>query len=457
MRTFFAIALQTVRTSVRQKVFLAELLIVALIVALIPYVSQGDGTAVGWIQLTLTYTMGLLVAACSAATLWIACASMSREIEGYQMHLVASAPAPRWLVWLGKWAGVFALQALLFLLGSAGAYGSLQWQLGRHDFPQKERERLKAEVFLARREFAAPQPDFWKLTDAEYARRRGRNELPAGHDPATFRDELYRQVKARSAELPAGTGRPWKITGITPPPAGAPAVFLRYRLYVGDPVAKSRQAAGGRWEVRGRDNRIFVLPEQGASGVFREMPLPPEVVYPDGTVEFAYLNSDQESAPVVFQPGDGPSVLVPAANIAENWGRASLLILFQLAFLAALGCTVSALFSSPVAVFMAAAYLAAGLMVGPAVNSRLRADDGAYLYNNRFDQATHWVALGAKAAVVSISDFDAADDLTNGRLITNRRLALSFAVLIGLRTLPLALIGVWIFSRRELGLVVRER
>jgi hypothetical protein len=457
MRAFFAIALQTIRTSVRQKVFLAELPIVLLIVTLLPANCQGDGTAVGWVQLTLSYTLGLLVAACSAATLWIACVSMSREIEGYQMHLVTTAPAPRWRVWLGKWAGVFALQSLLFLAGSAGAYGMIHWQLARHDFPPRERERLKAEVLLARREFAPPEPDFWKLADAEYARRRDRNELAPGHDPAVVRAELCRQVKARSAELPAGGARGWKITGITPPPAGAPAVFLRYRLYVGDPSAKTQPPAGGRWEFRSRDDRTYLVPERGAGGVFRELPIPPELVHDDGTLEFAFLNIGQESASVVFQPGDGPSVLVPAAGFAENWTRASLLVLFQLAFLAALGCTVSAVFSSPVAVFMAAAYLAAGLLVGPAVSSRIHADDGSYVYKNRLDQASYWLALGARAAVVSLNDFDAADDLAAGRLVTNRRLAGSFAVLIGLRTLPLALLGIWIFSRRELGLVVREQ
>ncbi len=457
MHALYAIALQTIRTSLRQKVFLAELLVVLLVVTAVPYTAMGDGTAVGLVQLILTYTMGLLVTACSAATLWIACVSMSREIEGYQMHLVTSAPTPRWRVWLGKWAGVFVLQALLLAAGGAIGYGMLHWRLAHENFPKPERDRLNAEVLVARREYRPPQTDFWRLADEEYARRRDRGELSAGHDPESIRYELCRQIKARSSELPADGMRGWTITGIARPAADAPAIFLRYRYYVGDPVMKKQSVVNGAWFFRAPDSRSVVAPQRSSSASFHEMALPPALIQPDGKLEFAFRNLSEDGASVIFQAGDGPSLLVPATSFASNYVRTLLLVLFQLAFLAALGCTVSSIFSTPVAIFMAAGYLAAGLLIQPSINARYRAEDGSYAYTGQMDRAAHLMAAGAKVAVVSLGDFDAASGLANGRLITNRRLVVSFGILVGLRALPMALFGIWIFTRRELGLVVREQ
>ena len=456
MPAFFAIIQQTVRTSVRQKVFLAELLLVLLIVTAIPATCTGDGTPIGLIQLVIAYTLGLLVAVCSAATLWIACLAMSREIEGYQMHLVTSAPTPRWLVFCGKWAGVFLLQSIICLLGAAGAFGMLQWRVAHERFQPEEMERLQAELFVARQSYTPALPDFDAMVETEYRQRLDKGELPAGHDPKEVKYTIRHQVKARSTEVAAGMTKFWEISRIAPPPPEASAVFLRYRHYAGEVAQSKQKELTGQWFFRSPVGKPVGLAQKVMSGVYQEIPLPPSVIARDGTFQFAYRNLAEANGSVVFQLNDGPCLLVPAGGFAANYCRAIFLVLLQLAFLAALGCTVSAIFSSPVAIFMATSYIVLGIIVQAAVTPPGRAGDGAYTYKNRLEQATHLLAVGVQKAVVSVNDFNASQDLTQGHKISLWRLGESFGLLIGLRTLPMALLGIWIFTRRELGLVIRE-
>ena len=112
--------------------------------------------------------------------------------------------------------------------------------------------------------------------------------------------------------------------------------------------------------------------------------------------------------------------------------------------------------SSPVAIFRAAAYVFIGIAVQAAVAVPIQTNDGKFIYNNKFEQGVYWVARSVKVGVVSINDFNASADLTQGRKISAARMAGSFGLLIGLRTLPMVLLGIWIFTRRELGLVIRE-
>jgi hypothetical protein len=203
------------------------------------------------------------------------------------------------------------------------------------------------------------------------------------------------------------------------------------------------------------EEAFSILPQRVMSGAFHEIILPARFVAADGTLALGYSNENQAGSSVIFQMADGPSLLVPAAGFLSNYLRAVLLVLMQIAVLAALGCAVSALFSSPVALFVAVGYLVIGFSVQSAVNVPIADEFGKVSYRGVTDRAAHYVALATRQAVVSVTEFEAAEDLTRGRLITAARLGRSLFLLLGLRTLPLAALGMYVFHRRELGLVIR--
>jgi len=58
--------------------------------------------------------------------------------------------------------------------------------------------------------------------------------------------------------------------------------------------------------------------------------------------------------------------------------------------------------------------------------------------------------------VVSFRDFDVTHSLARGYLIGNGKLARLATFEFILRGLPMAVLGIWVFTRREIGKVIRR-
>ena len=162
------------------------------------------------------------------------------------------------------------------------------------------------------------------------------------------------------------------------------------------------------------------------------------------------------NATAVFQFADGPILLCPVTTFFDNYLRTMVMALFQLAFLAALGCTVGALFSTPVAVFAAIAYIVIGLVVPTAMDAPLRAEDGSYMYKNGWERGAHYMAKVVQTLVVTVDDLNCTGDLANGQLVENDKIGWSFVKVLVIRSGLLGLVGILCLYRRELGLVVRR-
>jgi len=119
MRRVLAITALTWKAAFRFRLFwvLAGLLLAAVVG--LPLLLKDDGTARGFTQILLTYTLSLTTALLGFATLWLACGTLARDIEDCQMQMIAVKPISRWQVWLGKWLGIVLLDCAL--LSVAGA------------------------------------------------------------------------------------------------------------------------------------------------------------------------------------------------------------------------------------------------------------------------------------------------------------------------------------------------
>src|SRR6476661_5553355 len=113
MQRLLAIASLTVRAAFRYRlvVVMAALLIGGVV--LLPVMIKDDGTARGFTQIVLTYTLALITALLGFVTIWLACGTLAREVEEAQMQMVAVKPVARWEIWMGKWFGIMMLNAIL--------------------------------------------------------------------------------------------------------------------------------------------------------------------------------------------------------------------------------------------------------------------------------------------------------------------------------------------------------
>src|SRR5437588_8935240 len=120
MQRLFAIVKLTWKAAFRFRLFwvMAGLLLVCVVG--LPLLIKDDGTARGFTQILLTYTLSLITGLLGFATLWLACGTLARDVEECQIQMVVVKPVARWQIWIGKWFGILAVNAILLLL-SAGA------------------------------------------------------------------------------------------------------------------------------------------------------------------------------------------------------------------------------------------------------------------------------------------------------------------------------------------------
>src|SRR5438552_17771189 len=140
MQRILAIATLTWKAAFRFRLFwvLAVLLLGSVVV--LPLLLKDDGTARGFTQILLTYTLSVITTLLGFTTLWLACGTLARDVEDCQMQMVAVKPIARWQIWLGKWLGLLLINGTLLALSGASVYCLLQWRAPR--LPAREPEFL---------------------------------------------------------------------------------------------------------------------------------------------------------------------------------------------------------------------------------------------------------------------------------------------------------------------------
>ena len=109
----FAIVWLTWKAAFRYRLFWVIVALLLGAVVGLPLVIKHDGTAEGFAQILLTYTLGAVTALLGLCTLWLACGTLARDVEDCQIQMVVVKPVARWQVWLGKWLGLVSLNAAL--------------------------------------------------------------------------------------------------------------------------------------------------------------------------------------------------------------------------------------------------------------------------------------------------------------------------------------------------------
>src|SRR5690349_24310708 len=131
MHRLLTIARLTWKAAFRFRLFwVISGLLLAAVVGL-PLLLKDDGTAQGFTQILLTYTLSTISGLLGLSTLWLACGLLAREVEDCQMQILAVKPIARWQIWLGKWLGIISLNAVLLAISGVSVYMLLQWRANR--------------------------------------------------------------------------------------------------------------------------------------------------------------------------------------------------------------------------------------------------------------------------------------------------------------------------------------
>ena len=122
MKAFWAIVKLTFRNAIRSHIFQLLLLLLLLCVILIPGTVSGDGTARGFIRISLLYSLSAVSTILALSSVWLGCFVMTQDVDNYQLHMVVTKPVSRVSIWLAKWVGVNLIHLVLLAAATLSIY-----------------------------------------------------------------------------------------------------------------------------------------------------------------------------------------------------------------------------------------------------------------------------------------------------------------------------------------------
>jgi hypothetical protein len=456
MQRILAIAWLTWKAALRFRLFLVIAMLLLAAVVGLPLIIKDDGTARGFTQILLTYTLSAITGLLGLSTLWLSCGTLARDIEECQIQVVATKPIARWQIWLGKWLGIVTLNAALLAISGACVFGMLQWRAAH--LSAAEQTILRGQVLVARGAARPPNPA--ADIDAE-ARQELKDRLKAHPELAgsAYLPEVERQIreqiKAPYQLVPPETYRVWQVD-LSSQKNSLRDRPLQLRIKFNAAGASAAGTFTGLWQVGDpqkmepwRSEPMSLSPD-----TFHEFQIPANLIDDKGVLTIAFLNANNTS--LLFPVEDGMEVLFPAGGFAPNFARGLGIIFCWMALMAAIGLMAASFLSFPVAAFFSMAVLAVVLSSGTLAETvesgsvGVGNEEKGIAGHSAMDVVLIPLFKGILNVVQLAKNFSPIDSLSTGRAITWGELGAAFGQIVLLLGGITGVIGIVMFNRREL-------
>ena len=455
MQRILAIAWLTWKAAVRFKLFLVIAALLILSVVGLPLIIKDDGSAQGFTQIIITYTLSTITALLGLSTLWLSCGTLARDIEECQIQVVATKPVARWQIWLGKWLGIVSLNAALLAISGACVFGLLQYRASK--LPPDVQKTLRDQVLVARGSVkeASHASEVEAATDQIFRDKVKSSTITSESDLRELRQQIHEMVQADSQLVPPSYQRVWKIDlGMAKNQLAGKPLQLRIKFNTAQKTFSGTYDAmwliGDPPKTKYWQTNTISL----AADTFHEFAIPPDLYDENGVLTIAFANPNNTA--LLFSPDEGMEVLYPESGFTLNFIRGLGIIFCWMALLAALGLAAASILSFPVATFFALAML---LVVFSSSTLADSVDSGTVAGGNmETGKMNHSIVdivlIPAFKGVLTIigmaKDFSPIDALSSGRSITWGELGLAFVQIVVVLGGFFAVIGIALFSRREL-------
>lgn len=165
-----------------------------------------------------------------------------------------------------------------------------------------------------------------------------------------------------------------------------------------------------------------------------------------------YQNLDPKQSQFI-QASDGPVLLIPVSGFFSNYCRAVLGTFFQIMVFAVLGTGFSACFTLPMGILLTFFYviicMATRFILDIYTLTAVKPHNFVEQYSFYASQAAEWM-------LVNLNDFNMASRLAAGEFISWAMLGRLFALDVLLRTGPFLLLGLIVYTKRELAKAMKE-
>ncbi|KPK77041.1 MAG: hypothetical protein AMJ79_04610 [Phycisphaerae bacterium SM23_30] len=434
----------------------------------------GSGTAEEKIQTFLSYSLSTTGHFLAFLTIFVSIATITRDIKHKQLFTVATKPVSRGGYLGGKFLGMGLLNLLLLLAAGGTIYGLVKLgarlEPGRDPDPEYSRARLDHLILVARQ---GVHPSIVGVPEEQIARQaqqeaeKNLEEFVDQYyitDPAVKAsrldfeiDESTKKVKLRYRSIPPGSHITWHFAGVKPRRRENGLVFIRYKQEV--TLNPADLAVTGQWWYGPGEDVFYTgkhLQTRDSIRTPHEFPIEAESVSETGDLYLTYRNPQINNpttvifplpgkrAPHLFEKEIGIEALYVAGGFTGNFLRALLLIYLRLLFLSALGITLGAWLSFPVAVLTGLVIFTIGLC------------SNFILSSIRFEFGAKWFNFSNLAMFFfpRFAAYDPIPQIEKGRLVSYQVLGSCLLILILIKGGIVGFAGYLIFKFRELARVI---
>ena len=464
MRQIWAVARHMVAQGVRMRVATVVIAVFVVMTPSLPFLLKGDGTLEGLVQVVITYSLILATILLSVLTLALSTASLCGEVRDKQLFILDTKPIARWQILAGKWVGVMLINIALLAFMGGSTYGLTRYLAQRQGDLDKEAFKtatlvLSEEVLCARRSIQPLKPDLRKLVDETLRREQAAGNIPEGMAEEQARSRLSKVVRGRLQSVPYGYGMTWQFDNVPQPPPGRDSLSIRFQYNAASGFDKNNIDC--LWLVgSSRHAGVLQIRNRYRIGSFHEFQVPSSVIPPDGRVLVRFMNQDEAQGVLSFALEDGIELLVHVGGFGANFVRGLTMMALKLGFLAAAGLFCSTFLTLPVAVTLASCIYLLTAMSGfiadvadqPWMVSHHEGSggEGGAAKPPWFEGVLRVFLQGIRVVFPPFEKFSVVANLNAGREIAWRAVGNGVLIVLLVRGGALALLGCYLFRRREL-------
>ncbi len=443
----------TIKAAVRYRLLAVVSVLLMIGVVGLPLIIRDDGSARGFAQIVLAYTLSLTTGLLGFVTLWLACGTLAREISEAQIQMVVVKPISRWQIWVGKWLGLMTINAVLLTIAGIAIFVLLNYRANQ--LPVDQQAVLKNEVLVARTSVKEPIPDYTGDAKKYLVERFKQSLPPPGTDLKAVEKMAIERIKAEYQIVAPGYLRQWNIDlGVARHFLGDQPLFIRTKFNVAETNASGNYL--GLWEIGPTDSPKAYRERMNLSdNTFHEFAIPPNLFDDKGMLTIRFINRNDTA--VLFTLEEGLEVLYKDGGFGLNFARGIGILFCWLAFLAALGLAASSLLSFPVATFVTLGVLFVAFSSGTLKQvveeggiSGVNHDTGVIDAPAPIDHLSVPLAKTLLGVIDTVKDFSPVDALASGRSITWSELARAVFQIVIIMGGTMGALGIYCFSRREL-------
>ncbi len=472
MRSLFGIIKVTCKSAIRSHIFQLLLILLTLCVFILPYTIVGDGTAVGFIRISLQYSLSVVSFILVLESIWLGCFVMGRDTETYQIHMVICKPVSRFKIWLGKWLGVVLINFILLFTSAVIVYGLVYWKFNTKKFTKKDKDRVRNEILVGRRTYypkdKSVESEARRLLDQRIddLKSQGTDISKDQNKIVQIYGKLLESTAKAFSEVRPGQTIQWTYKELPTNLKKGTKLFLRFKPYLNEISTKKQRDSAGLFYAELPNNvgnkvkdkikysRNMIKDQIFMTSVQHEINVPLSAIKEDGSVVIDFKNYDhaisKDPKSLYFQRRDGPVLLVREVGFFNNYLRAVSILFLMICGIGGVACAFGGIMSIPTAIFSVSAYVIFGII------ANYFTADSFYIGNSSVNQLMVRLSSSILYLIIPIQDFDMSSMLASGQLI---ELSLVFGVVLKYliyRALPIMLLGMWLYSRKEMGLVIRK-